>query len=378
MKAQDKFSLTAQAAKERWHDLKKAHEIIERAAEEDPIGTMQQLLDLLREERRLWRRYLRSRYGIGFRYVIGPGDALAGRRVMVESYKDGGAGVFLPEEGEPPPEKSDKWVLVAPERLPRTRSGWLDVLEAASRLELWNTAWSLMNELAAALKELGCGEKVVAEFACKMWLHVARQEPIFYARYIEPEDDVLSPLTREVAAAGLTGWMRARTSLTQNKRLREALAEGGGRSEAEDKLRQELPGAVLAEWPHWRQEGADGIARRVWDQLEHEGAKVGDQMTRKKKRVDVQPDSSLDATGSEAEDLLEVERWETLQQDIRRLRGWVRSAGFSEREAQVYELDMKTNHNTGAIARELGIDDDTVRGFRKRYRDKIRRRAAGL
>src|ERR671913_2019232 len=31
------------------------------------------------------------------------------------------------------------------------------------------------------------------------------------------------------------------------------------------------PLAVLAEWPHWRQEGAAGIARRVFYQLEHGG-----------------------------------------------------------------------------------------------------------
>lgn len=191
------------------------------------MKTMWQLLDFLREERRLWRHYLRSRYGIGFRYVIGPGDALAGRRVVVETHEDGGLGVHLPEEGEPPPERFDKWVLVAPERLPRTRSGWLDMMGATRKLELWNTAWSLMNDLGVALKDMGCDEKVIAESACKMYLHVTRQDIIFYARHIEPGTGELSQLTREVAAAVLTGWMRARTSLTRNKRLREVLTEGG-------------------------------------------------------------------------------------------------------------------------------------------------------
>ena len=126
MRAQDRFDAAARVANERYHRLGKARKAIERAAEKDPVGVMRQLLDFLRNERRLWRRYLRSRYGIEFRYVIGPGDALAGRKVVVETYEHGGMGVLLPEEDEPPPEKHDKWVLVAPERLPRTHSGWLD------------------------------------------------------------------------------------------------------------------------------------------------------------------------------------------------------------------------------------------------------------
>jgi hypothetical protein len=55
MRAQDRFSATARAAEERWHDLKKAHKSIERAAEEDPVGTMRQPLVFLRKERRLRR-----------------------------------------------------------------------------------------------------------------------------------------------------------------------------------------------------------------------------------------------------------------------------------------------------------------------------------
>ena len=109
---------------------------------------------------------------------------LAGRRVVIETHDGEDVRVLLPKEGEPPPEKFDKWILVAPERLPPTRFGWLDVLETAGRLELWNTAWNLMNDLNLALKEKGCGTKVIAALACKMWLHVARQEPIFMARHI--------------------------------------------------------------------------------------------------------------------------------------------------------------------------------------------------
>jgi hypothetical protein len=88
--------------------------------------------------------------------------------VVVEDYNGGDLRVLLPEEGEPPPEKVDKWILVAPERPPPTRFGWLDVLEAASRLELSNTAWNLTNGLGVTLKEKGCGAKVIAALACKM------------------------------------------------------------------------------------------------------------------------------------------------------------------------------------------------------------------
>ena len=82
--------------------------------------------------------------------------------------------------------------------------------------------------------------------------------------------------------------MRTRTSLAQNKRLGRVLAEGGGGPE--DELMQELPGAVLAAWPHWRQGGAEEIARRVFHQLEC-GGDLAQDLARKGKRADAELDA---------------------------------------------------------------------------------------
>ena len=81
--------------------------------------------------------------------------------------------------------------------------------------------------------------------------------------------------------------------------------------------------------------------------------------------------------GGGDEDMAEFEHRETLRQDLQRLKGWIDQANFSPREARVYELDLSTNFDTEAIARELEIKASTVRVLRKRYEDKIRK-AAGL
>lgn len=68
----------------------------------------------------------------------------------------------------------------------------------------------------------------------------------------------------------------------------------------------------------------------------------------------------------------EFEARETAQQQLGELEAWVEKAGFSKREAQVYELDMLTDHNTKATAQKLQITDGQVRHHRMRYRDKLR------
>ena len=53
--------------------------------------------------------------------------------------------------------------------------------------------------------------------------------------------------------------------------------------------------------------------------------------------------------------LEEFEYQETLQQEIGQLKRWVESAKFSEREEQMYELDMRTNFDTAVAAHEMGV-----------------------
>ena len=77
------------------------------------------------------------------------------------------------------------------------------------------------------------------------------------------------------------------------------------------------------------------------------------------------------------EDIENFELAETMRQQRSQLEEWVERTKFSERERQVYELDKRTNFNTIAIARELGIPAKKVRDYRSRYVVKLRE-AAGL
>ena len=64
----------------------------------------------------------------------------------------------------------------------------------------------------------------------------------------------------------------------------------------------------------------------------------------------------------------DFERQEAARQAITEL---AERAALSEGERRVFELDMLTDHDTKAIARELDRSPSTVRGWRKRYRDKM-------
>jgi hypothetical protein len=126
---------------------------------------------------------------------------------------------------------------------------------------------------------------------------------------------------------------------------------------------EELLAAMYIEWnqEQWT-ERLPAFVNRVTERLKNEHG-----LKKKHKQLDDELLPSM-----EDQDLAKFERQETLRQDMNRLRGWVRSARFSEREAQVYELDMKTNEDTNLIARKLDTTSGNVRALRKRYRDKLR------
>lgn len=192
---------------------------------------------------------------------------------------------------------------------------------------------------------------------------------------------------RKGVATVLAGGVGAQVSLAHNRRLRAVLSEEGG--SARDRLLQELPAAVMHEWATppggvsvstsgkrlvWATppSGYSPLLRRVAHLLESGGSEQG-----RLERVGKLAGEPPDVAGTEDEDLAEFERQETLRQDLARLRGWVQNAGFSTNEVRVFELDIETNFNTSNISQELGKSPSTVRQWRKRYQDKIRK-AAGL
>jgi DNA-directed RNA polymerase specialized sigma subunit len=131
---------------------------------------------------------------------------------------------------------------------------------------------------------------------------------------------------------------------------------------------QELPGAAVYAWGSPPSDNQPSLLREAVRLLEKE-AKEQDRLAQAGKLAGELSDS----IGAEDEDIAEFERRETLQQELNQLKRWVEGADFSEAEARVYELDIEMNFDTGAIAQKLEISPSTVRGYRKRYIDKIRK-----
>jgi DNA-binding CsgD family transcriptional regulator len=106
-------------------------------------------------------------------------------------------------------------------------------------------------------------------------------------------------------------------------------------------------------------------------------SRVSDHIAKRGREATVKPGKIAEKPSDEAvaQNLLAMEEFEareTAQQQLGELEAWVEKAGFSKREAQVYELDMLTDHNTKATAQKLQITDGQVRHHRMRYRDKLR------
>lgn len=185
------------------------------------------------------------------------------------------------------------------------------------------------------------------------------------------------------ASNALAGWSLPNVSRKGQAggRLRQALGAGASDKVQDARLLEELPAATQIAWEDWRPEeplrsdgsGNKSLARRVAALIEsgaHEAA-----MHPGKVNEDTQ--SGEGYIGSEDPALEEFELKESVRQDLSRLEVWVEKANLSEGEQRVYELDMRTDHDTAAISRQLQVDPVTVRQFRKRYRDKLRQ-AAGL
>ena len=130
---------------------------------------------------------------------------------------------------------------------------------------------------------------------------------------------------------------------------------------------RELPAEALIAWDE--REFGKTVLRDLRSKVAEGLSKQGREATIRPAKINEAPP---DEVALEAFELQEESGYE-----LGRLKGWVENAKFSELEQRVYELDMKTDHETPVIAHTLGIADATVRQCRKRYRDKLRK-VAGL
>lgn len=105
--------------------------------------------------------------------------------------------------------------------------------------------------------------------------------------------------------------------------------------------------------------------------------KEGDEAIKLNRRGKLAAGGLDGGVGADEPDLEEFTLREDMRRELEQLRIWVEKAGFSEREAQVHKLDMRTGYDAKAAARALDLKADTVRVLRKRYTDKLRK-AAGF
>jgi len=185
-------------------------------------------------------------------------------------------------------------------------------------------------------------------------------------------------------------WVEALTN-EMHRRIRlyseieAALLDYDTSSTSQQRKREELPGATCTAWNAIQQPGySSTLVDAVSNYLRSsEFAMEAAKLARKGKLAD----GPVEESGAEDELLEEFELREEVRRQIDMLRMLVEKARFSEQEQRVYEFDLrvgtdfdKQSDATKAAAQELGIKDVTVRGVRKRYRDKLREehKAAGF
>jgi hypothetical protein len=233
---------------------------------------------------------------------------------------------------------------------------------------IWAHALHLIESAAAQYSK---GSEEQGRAICAAFFRAFDAEPILID-FIR--QNLTNPGIQEDGAAALAGWVGSHIDLKLNQRVTAALRDSD--------LVRELPAAVALAWSErmadepLRQTGER--RRNLVSRTEWYLSRVGNEGDEKFGRIAAE-ELDEQAIAGPTDDLEEIELRETLQQELNTLRSWIELAEFSPLERRVYELDMQTNHDTAAIARQLDIKDGTVRAVRKRYRAKAQEacKAAG-
>lgn len=255
------------------------------------------------------------------------------------------------------------------------------------RLDGWGLICSLW--LLEPTGEMKTSAADLEAECCKRMLYALEINPLTDL-YRRVKDNELSAAERLAALNTAAGWSRANIKPQGNvgTKLRAALGAGVSDDVLEERLLEELPNASLIAWED-REPGEPlkstghrekNLARRVAASIEGLG---NEDATRPGKLVhDIFGMQGREAGGQVVEALGEhdhlldeFELHETAQQELNQLKVWAGKAKLSEQERQVYGLDMQTDHDTAAIAQELGKSREQIRQVRKRYTDKFRKAA---
>jgi hypothetical protein len=240
---------------------------------------------------------------------------------------------------------------------------------------LFEGAWDICGE---AIKRPDLRGDNLARAVCEIYVEVKLTEPFLLARSTEIVSKQLPDKIREERLAEeLTGYFLTQLLTSPGRRLGRALQEMGPPSSA---LLQELPAQALVAWAERGNEEfvLEGLKNRIADGIAKQASEAS---IRPAKVASTTTDELVDEdspdTGDPDSDLAGFEREETLRQQLAELREWIERAGLSTQERRVYELDMSTNYDTEAVARELDVDPGQVRVVRHNYKKKIVK-ASGL
>jgi len=359
----DLQAAVVKAARARWVSEGKWLRDIEAAASLIPVTVAEQLMEFTDLERRRYLRYIRLRFGIEVRAT--QGDAKAFETIFSEGrIRFVGPGSYNPTASHS---------VVRPECTPRNLSeeAYLDeLLFQYTTADLTNNA---MVDIGWDVKEAGYRIEDMAWTMCQVFLLLYRHRYLFSGIFME-DTAGMHPRIRAWHAAVTAGWVGSKINLGRNRRLAAALTnEKGGAQQA---LLRELSSATFVEWAATRnnKDLVSGVVRSL-EKLGRESAIRPSKVRDAPLEEDVIQRSLY--AGAEDEDLREFELQETLRQDSERLKVWAESAGFSGREAQMHELDMRTDFDTAAAAQAMNVSENKARDYRSRYLAKLRR-VAGL
>ncbi len=276
--------------------------------------------------------------------------------------------IILGEVLEPAEEEPDSWENITP------LYGSLGAITVAVFSVLEYEVWNMTLEgMWAAYRRPDIWGVHAAACVCELYALALREEVRSGFAAIETVRKRFPKVARrEALAEALTGYFISQLSSSLEYRTgRALLSEKGVEESLPQALSRELPAEALAAWAERGHEDLKELRNQVAQRLE----RLGRESSFKEKLDDLP--AGMPEKGEEDILLEEFELEHTLRQEIEQLKGWVESAGLSGRKAQMYELDMKTDFDTAAAAREMGVTAKKARDYRSRYLADIRR-AAGL
>ena len=212
----ERLNATVQGAKAYYLWYEKQLKGIEAAAGVIPVAAAKELVQFADQQRRLYARYIRLRFGVDIQPTRGDAQALV-TEISGDTLRLLGRGGYKPIAD---------LSLVRPGRWPQNprEKALLDAL--IWKYAIADFADRAMIEVGWDVKEASWGVENMAWTMCQVFLRIYRLHFVLSGVSIHKGSD-WHPALRERDIALLAGWTGSKISLKRNRRLSAALAEGG-------------------------------------------------------------------------------------------------------------------------------------------------------